>query len=82
MIYNCNITKNTDNFYEVCFPDMSHIITIGFSHEHALEMAKEALDGVLMTSLDNNLTIEEPTYKGGYPIEVSVKIAFAYNLRK
>ena len=36
MIYNCNITKNTDNFYEVCFPDMPHIITIGFSHESTI----------------------------------------------
>ena len=48
----------------------------------AFEMAKDVLNGILASHVDNNYPISDPTYKGGYPIEVSPKVAFAIELRK
>ena len=45
-------------------------------------MAKDVLNGVLASHLDNGFPISEPKYAGGYPIEVSPKVAFAIELRK
>ncbi|MFP3088933.1 type II toxin-antitoxin system HicB family antitoxin [Treponema sp. TIM-1] len=46
MTYYCTIEKDGDE-YIAQFPDMTNIVTCGFSHEEALAMAKEALDGCL-----------------------------------
>ena len=82
MTYNCTIEKNNDGFFVAQFPDMTNILTYGLSHEEALKMAEEALNGVLAVDLDNGHPIAEPNFKGGYPIEVSPKVAFAIELRK
>ena len=37
---------------------------------------------ILASHLDNGYPIAEPKYSGGYPIEVSPKVAFAIELRK
>lgn len=81
MTYNCKIKKE-DNWYIAKFPDMPNIITCDETHEKALLMAKEALDGVLESHIENDFPIAEPKFSGGYPIEVSPKIAFAIELRK
>lgn len=67
--------------YVVRFPDMTNVITFGFTHEHALEMAKDALEGVLECDIEHNHEIPQPKFKGGEPIEVSPRIAFALELR-
>ncbi len=82
MTYNCTINKNDDGLFEVQFPDMTNILTCGFSQEEALKMAEEALNGVLTVDLENGHPIADPNFKGGYPIEVSPKVAFAIELRK
>ena len=82
MTYNCNIEKQEDGMYVVQFPDMTNIMTCGFSQDEALKMAEDALNGVLTVDLENGHPIAEPNYKDGYPIEVSPKIAFAIQLRK
>ena len=82
MTYNCTIEKNCDGLYVVQFPDMKNIMTCGDSHEEALKMAEEALSGVLIVDLETGRPIAEPSFKGGYPIEVSPKVAFAIELRK
>ena len=82
MTYNCTIEKNIDGIYVAQFPDMTNILTCGLSHEEALKMAEEALNGVLAVDLDNGHPIAEPNFKGGDPIEVSPKVAFAIELRK
>ena len=82
MTYNCTIEKNNDGTYVAQFPDMTNILTCGFSHEEALKMAEEALNGVLTVDLENGHPIADPSFKGGYPIEVSPKVAFAIELRK
>jgi predicted RNase H-like HicB family nuclease len=46
MIYYCTIGKEGDE-YIAQFPDMTNIVTCGFSREEALAMMKEALDGCL-----------------------------------
>ena len=61
---------------------MTNILTCGFSQEEALKMAEDALNGVLAVDLDHGHPIAEPKFTGGYPIEVSPKVAFAIELRK
>ena len=82
MTYNCTIEKNIDGLYVAQFPDMTNILTFGDTLEEAQIMAEEALNGVLAVALDNGHPIAEPNFKGGYPIEVSPKVAFAIELRK
>ena len=82
MTYNCTVEKMDDGKFLVRFPDMTNILTCGTSLENALEMAGEALDGVLASCLDHNLPIVSPSFSGGYPVEVSPKVAFAIELRK
>ena len=80
MTYNCNIEKQDDLFI-VHFPDMSNVLTYGESEKEALSMAKEALNGVLASHIDNGYPIPEPKYKGGFEIEVEPRIAFSIALR-
>ncbi len=81
MTFNCNITPK-DGKYFVQFPDITNAICLGSTQEEALSMANDVLNGVLASHLDNGYPISEPQYKGGYPIEVSPKVAFAIELRK
>ena len=81
MTYNCDITSEEGKFV-VRFPDMTNAITFGNSQEEALFMAQDVLNGILASHLDNGYPIPEPTYKGGRPVEVSPKVAFAIGLRK
>ena len=81
MTFNCNITPK-DGKYFVQFPDITNAITLGSTQEEALSMPNDVLNGVLASHLDNGYPISEPQYKGGYPIEVSPKVAFAIELRK
>ncbi len=82
MTYNCTIEKQEDGIYVAQFPDMTNILTCGSSQEEALNMAEDALNGVLAVDLDHGHPIAEPTFTGGYPIDVSPKVAFAIELRK
>ena len=81
MTYNCNITQKEGKFF-VQFPDITNAITLGFTQEEALYMAQDVLNGILASHVENGYPIAEPKYKGGYPIEVSPKVAFAIELRK
>lgn len=81
MTYNCDITEKDGQFIAQ-FPDMTNVLTYGSSKEEAIEMAKDALDGILSVDIDNGFPIPAPKYNGGYPVEVSPKVAFAIELRK
>ncbi|MBO4440377.1 MAG: type II toxin-antitoxin system HicB family antitoxin [Spirochaetaceae bacterium] len=81
MIYNCDITEKDGKFIAQ-FPDMTNVLTYGSSLEEALEMAKDALDGVLSVDIENGFPIPPSKYTGGYPVEVSPKVAFVIELRK
>ncbi|MDR2965211.1 MAG: type II toxin-antitoxin system HicB family antitoxin [Treponema sp.] len=81
MIYRCNIEKDGDKFV-VDFPDMPNVLTFGFSHEHALEMAKEALEGCLEADISQGNAIPAPIYKDGYPISVASHIILSLRLRE
>lgn len=81
MTYNCDITPE-DGKYFVKFPDVPNAITLGFTKEEALYMAQDVINGILASHVENGYPIAEPKYKGGYPIEVSPKVAFAIELRK
>lgn len=48
MTYNCNITQK-EGKYLVQFPDVPNAITLGFTHEEALFMAGDVLNGILST---------------------------------
>jgi antitoxin HicB len=81
MVYHCTIEKEGDE-YIAQFPDMTNIVTCGFSHEEALAMAKEALDGCLEADISQGNAIPPPAYKKGYPITVASHIAIALRLRE
>ncbi|MBO4394704.1 MAG: type II toxin-antitoxin system HicB family antitoxin [Spirochaetales bacterium] len=82
MFYNCNVNKEKEEFFVVSFPDLPNVTTYGLSLEHALMMAKEALNGVLETEYDYYHPINKSVYRGGYAIEVEPRIAFAIELRR
>ena len=81
MVYYCNVEKVEDKFL-VDFPDMPNVLTFGFSHEHALEMAKEALEGCLEADISRGYTFPKPVFSEGYPISVSSHIALSLQLRE
>ena len=68
--------------YIVHFPDMANVTTFGTSIDDAKKMAKEALDAVLETDIEEGFPVPEQKYNEGIEIEVSPKIAFAIELRK
>ena len=80
MVYHCTIEKEGDE-YIAQFPDMTNIVTCGFSKDEALAMAKEALEGCLESDISHGLTIPPPVYKKGYPITVASHIALSLRLR-
>ncbi|GHU19957.1 hypothetical protein FACS1894163_12970 [Spirochaetia bacterium] len=81
MTYNCEITQDGDRF-DVVFPDMTNIQTCGFSHEEALAMAKEALDGCLESDVAHGRDIPAPSFKDGFPIAVASHIVVAMRIRQ
>jgi antitoxin HicB len=81
MTYYCVIEKEGDE-YIAQFPDMSNIVTCGFSHEEALAMAKEALDGCLEVDIARGNAIPPPACQEGYPITVAPPIALSLRLRE
>ena len=66
----------------VDFPDMPNVLTFGNSREHALEMAKEALDSCLEVDISHGYSLTPPKYKKGYPVSVSAHIVLALRLRE
>jgi antitoxin HicB len=81
MVYYCSIEKDGDMFL-VNFPDMPNVLTYGFSHDHALEMAKEALEGCLECDICHGHDIPPPSCKEGYPVAVASHIALSLRLRE
>jgi antitoxin HicB len=81
MTYNCTIEQEGDMFI-VQFPDMPNIQTYGNTHEEALAMAQEALEGCLESDISRGLPIPPPVYKKGYPISVANHIALSLRLRE
>jgi len=80
MVYRCTIEKEGDE-YIAQFPDMPNVVTCGFTHEEALAMAKEALDGCLEADISRGMPIPPPSYDGGHPISVATHIALSLRLR-
>jgi antitoxin HicB len=66
----------------VQFPDMPNIQTFGYTHEEALAMAKEALDGVLEADIAHGNPIPKTAYNEGYPVPVANHIVVALQLRE
>ena len=81
MVYNCTIEKDKDMFI-VQFPDMPNIQTFGNTHEEALAMAKEALEGCLESDISRGMSIPSPSYAGGYPVSVASHIVLSHRLRE
>ena len=81
MTYHCAIEQD-GNMYIVQFPDLPNIQTCGFSHEEALAMAKDALDGCLEADIAQGHEIPSPDYTGGYPVSVAPHIALSLRLRE
>jgi antitoxin HicB len=81
MVYNCTIEKEGDMFIAQ-FPDMTNVVTGGFSHEEALAMAKEALDGILEADISRGYPIPPPKYKKGFPVSVASHIVVSLRLRE
>jgi antitoxin HicB len=80
MVYHCVIEYNGE-LYVARFPDMPNIQTCGDTHEEALMMAKDALEGCLESDISRGLTIPPPSYNGGYPVTVASHIALSLRLR-
>jgi antitoxin HicB len=81
MVYYCTIEKKGDE-YIAQFPDMTNVVTCGFTHEEALAMAKEALEGCLEADISHGNEIPPPSYTDGYPVSVASHIALSIKLRE
>jgi antitoxin HicB len=81
MVYNCTVEKEGDMLI-VQFPDMPNVQTFGYTHEEALAMAKEALEGCLEAEIVHGNEIPPPAYTGGYPVSVANHIALSLRLRE
>jgi len=82
MVYNCEIEHDKEGgMFLVQFPDMPNVLTYGDTHEHALEMAKEALEGCLECDISRGRNVPPPAYAGGYPVHVVSHIALSLRLR-
>jgi antitoxin HicB len=81
MEYQCTIEKEGNEFIAQ-FPDLPNIVTCGFSHEEALAMAKEALDGCLEADISQGNAIPPPAFAGGYAVTVASHIALCLRLRE
>jgi len=66
----------------VDFPDMPNVLTYGLSQDHALEMAKEALEAILEVEISKGMPICPPAYKKGHPVSVASHIALSLRLRE
>jgi len=80
MVYRCTIERDGDMFWAQ-FPDMPNVLTCGFTHEHALEMAKEALDACLEVEVSQGMQIRPPSFAEGHPVSVASHIALSLRLR-
>ena len=76
MVYYCTVEKEGDE-YIVQFPDMPNVATCGFTHEEALAMAKEALDGCLEVDIAQGNVIPPPAFTGEHPVRVASHIALS-----
>ena len=74
--------KKKEDVYIAQFPDMPNVATCGFTHEEALAMAKDALDGCLEVDISHGNTVPPPTYTGGYPVPVASHIVLSLRLRE
>ena len=81
MVYYCTIEKEGDE-YIAQFPNMTNVVTCGFTHEEALAMAKEALEGCLESDISHGNEIPPPAYAEGYPVAVASHIALSLRLRE
>jgi len=81
MVYYCTIEKEGDE-YIAQFPDMTNIMTCGFTHKDALALAKEALEGCLECDISRGYPIPPPVFSDGHPISVSPHIALSLQLRQ
>jgi antitoxin HicB len=61
---------------------MPNVVTCGFTHEEALAMAKEALDGCLEADMCHGYAIPAPSFSDGYPIIVATHIVISLRLRE
>jgi predicted RNase H-like HicB family nuclease len=78
MEYAAKIIKNGE-WWEVSFPDKPNVNTCGESFEHAMEMAKEALNGMLEGELEMDIPFVMPKVKANsennlYPIAVEIPV--------
>ena len=76
MTYYCTVKKE-DSVYYVAFPDLPHVFTFGNTEKEALEMAAEALNGVLESERLRGIPIPPPVFYSEYAVEVEPDIAFA-----
>ncbi len=84
MEYIAKIEKE-ENDFTVTFPDIPGCNTYGESLEHALEMAKEALNLILEVKLEDKdplptATLKEDQKNGFYAIQVRGRLALAYTI--
>jgi antitoxin HicB len=61
---------------------MTNIVTCGFTHDEALAMAKEALEGCLESDISHGKEIPPHAYTDGYPVPVASHIALSLRLRE
>ena len=81
--YNAILTPD-DGKIGVEFPDLPGCITFGNTVEHALEMAREALDGWLEVQMVRNMPVPEPGELEGdntYAVRPSASVAVPVWLR-
>lgn len=70
----CKIEKELNDFYIATFPDVPNVNTFGNSREHAIEMAKDALEGCLRRDFDRGFHNVEQKYIGDDDCRIEVVV--------
>ena len=84
MIYYCKAYRD-ENCYSIAFPDVAGAFTYGKTLEEALSMAKDALNLMLASMVEDGQPLPKSKVRKGsnfYPVEVNTSILAAAEIRQ
>jgi predicted RNase H-like HicB family nuclease len=68
----CAIEKEREDFFIATFPDVPNVNTFGKNRQHAIEMARNALEGCISLDMDRGFPIPESKYIGDPDCRIEV----------
>lgn len=70
----CKIEKERDDFFIATFPDAPNVNTFGTTRKHAIDMARDALEGCIGLDIDRGFPVPEQKYIGDDDCRIEVVV--------